>query len=458
MSKGLALLEQSLLQYDEEISRAKSPAEPRAGRHKTDVHGPSRSPERDRSLETVQKQEENMSVELPFNTVIVKNKCDAKETNERREHAEGEESEDEEGEDEGEEAGCSSDTKVLVFSSFESDDSDEWEPEDKSVSEKDGEETSVKERTQQGPTCVQPSAANQDKASVWRGSAPLLGSLVFHNCSLKENRSSRSNEPRVEQINKREKERPGCSAGGSEKTKTQQNTSNSSTSKQTDTSAPSLAKSNISEVQKTAVKDKRTSTAESEVAKASKHKCADCGKFFQCEAHLQRHMLIHYGLKPFECPVCDKAFRYKSSFKAHLNMHTEEKPLSCTICRKGFTQSRDLRRHMLSHTDEKNFDCQECGGKFKHKHNLIRHIAVIHKAEKRYPCPMCDKAFAQKHDFMTHMRTHSGEKPFSCHICTRSFGAKGTLRTHMKVHRKRVPKDLQETRAFDKLEESVSGL
>ncbi|XP_072319453.1 uncharacterized protein [Eucyclogobius newberryi] len=467
MSKGLALLEQSLLQYDEEILRARLPLDPRAMLQKRDVHT-SMSPEGDRSPEIIKKEDEEIPVELPFNTVIVKNKYDAKE---RRDGAEGEreeegsEEEGSEGDDSSEEEsereeneaegpGCSSEAKGLVFSSFDSEESDEWEPPAKRTSDEDG-AAEVKDQSQEVcPAGVQPSVAKQDSTlissgSTWGGSVPPIGSFVFHNCSLKENRNTRGNEPHVERI--REKESPGCS---SEATVLQTTASSSSetTKPQNDTAAPSLINTDVAEVLKSPPKGKKTNTnSGGEVVKTTKHKCAECGKYFQCEAHLQRHMLIHYGLKPFECPVCDKAFRYKSSYKAHLNMHTEEKPLSCSICDKGFTQSRDLRRHMLSHTDEKNFDCQECGGKFKHKHNLIRHISVIHKAEKRYPCPMCEKAFAQKHDFMTHMRTHSGEKPFSCHICTRSFGAKGTLRTHMKVHRKRVPKDLQEALAFSAL-------
>ena len=88
---------------------------------------------------------------------------------------------------------------------------------------------------------------------------------------------------------------------------------------------------------KTVAKERKRATFNGTVDK-TKHQCSECNKCFQCEAHLQRHMLIHYGLKPFQCPVCDKAFRYKPSYKAHLNMHTEEKPLTCSLCDKGFTQ------------------------------------------------------------------------------------------------------------------------
>ncbi|XP_033831733.2 zinc finger protein 69 homolog [Periophthalmus magnuspinnatus] len=463
MSKGLALLEQSLLKYDEERLRARLPLDSRAMLQKRDVNTLSMSPKSDSSPEMVKKEDDQVPMELPFNTVIVKNECDAKE---RRGEDEGEESEDEEEEEESEdeeeeseeeEPGCSSETKGLVFSSFDSD-SEEWEPAAKRQTEETREAADGNDTKQKG---IQPFVIKRD-----------IGSFVFHNCTLKENRNSRLNEPHRERT--REKDKPGCSTEtttpqtnttnlqpapqNAPKTPQNNNSSSNPTTIQSKTASQNIINTEASEVHKSPAKRKKTQpNPDGEVVKTTKHKCAECGKYFQCEAHLQRHMLIHYGLKPFECPVCDKAFRYKSSYKAHLNMHTEEKPLSCSICDKGFTQSRDLKRHMLSHTDEKNFDCPECGGKFKHKHNLIRHISVIHKAEKPYPCPMCDKAFAQKHDFMTHMRTHSGEKPFTCNVCTRSFGAKGTLRTHMKVHKKTGSKD-QEELSFETGDESVSDL
>lgn len=428
MSKGLFLYEQSLLQFDEEERLRKTlPLGPRAMLHSRDVQTLSMHSDPDSSPEPVKQEEDEVPLELPINTVIVKNEFDLAKFSplkpdraQERSEETSEEEEESEGEDSGEEEpGCSLDLKAQstdghVLSLFDMEDSDDGEPPAKRTRQEEGDvdegSADEEELTQKG---VQSQLPNRNSYQ-----------FVFNNHMTKD----KTQELLKEQDRSDRKLKLGKSSDAM--------------SSKTDTPSENSQEQESSPFKIFPKERKRAPATFNGTVDKTKHQCSECHKYFQCEAHLQRHMLIHYGLKPFECPVCDKAFRYKSSYKAHLNMHTEEKPLTCSLCDKGFTQSRDLKRHMLSHTDEKNFDCQECGGKFKHKHNLIRHISVIHKAEKPYPCPMCDKAFAQKHDFMTHMRTHSGEKPFSCHICSRAFGAKGTLRTHMKVHRKRLPKEL----------------
>uniref|UniRef100_A0A7N8WLH2 C2H2-type domain-containing protein n=1 Tax=Mastacembelus armatus TaxID=205130 RepID=A0A7N8WLH2_9TELE len=56
------------------------------------------------------------------------------------------------------------------------------------------------------------------------------------------------------------------------------------------------------------------------------HKCFKCLKCFPNASKLQRHEMVHTGLKPFNCATCGKAFRQASHLKSHERTHTKRKP------------------------------------------------------------------------------------------------------------------------------------
>ncbi|XP_053568437.1 uncharacterized protein LOC128658019 [Bombina bombina] len=164
-----------------------------------------------------------------------------------------------------------------------------------------------------------------------------------------------------------------------------------------------------------------------------RHFCSECGKCFTKKSHLNDHIKIHTGDKPFSCSVCGKCFARKSRLINHEKIHTGEKAFTCFVCDKCFTQKSYLVDHLRIHTGEKPFSCSECGKCFTCKSQLLRH-QKIHTGERRFECSDCGKCFHQKSDLINHLKIHTGERAFSCSECGKCFTLKSNLIAHMKIH------------------------
>lgn len=64
---------------------------------------------------------------------------------------------------------------------------------------------------------------------------------------------------------------------------------------------------------------------------------------------MQKHQLLHEGIKPYSCPVCFIAFTQQSNLKKHMethnNGHNPPKQI-CGICNKAYSHPVNLLKHI----------------------------------------------------------------------------------------------------------------
>ncbi|XP_064092743.1 gastrula zinc finger protein 5-1-like isoform X2 [Macrobrachium nipponense] len=77
--------------------------------------------------------------------------------------------------------------------------------------------------------------------------------------------------------------------------------------------------------------------------------CHNCPYSTKNRTHLQHHMLIHTGEKPYVCSYCSASFTFKGSMKRHERTHTGEKPFACSECPYTANQRSCLMNHMQKH-------------------------------------------------------------------------------------------------------------
>uniref|UniRef100_K1R865 C2H2-type domain-containing protein n=2 Tax=Magallana gigas TaxID=29159 RepID=K1R865_MAGGI len=175
------------------------------------------------------------------------------------------------------------------------------------------------------------------------------------------------------------------------------------------------------------------------------HICEYCGKEFRQKGHLNVHLLIHTGARPFKCDVCLKEFNQKQILKRHLVTH-----------RQNPNNERQKSIHFLPKASYEELMCESCGKIFTNKYNFQKH-RLIHSGQKPFLCGECGKSFRQKNHLVDHQRIHSGNRPFVCDVCSKTFSQKQNLKKHQQRHEKQDNKQPTEQKIHSNNDSNLSS-
>ncbi|XP_075685125.1 zinc finger protein 148 [Rhinoderma darwinii] len=121
------------------------------------------------------------------------------------------------------------------------------------------------------------------------------------------------------------------------------------------------------------------------------HVCEHCNAAFRTNYHLQRHVFIHTGEKPFQCSQCDMRFIQKYLLQRHEKIHTGEKPFHCDECGMRFIQKYHMERHKRTHSGEKPYQCEYCLQYFSRTDRVLKHKRMCHENRERKSGKSCSK-------------------------------------------------------------------
>ena len=83
----------------------------------------------------------------------------------------------------------------------------------------------------------------------------------------------------------------------------------------------------------------------------------------------------------FQCNVCERKFIRSTHLQRHMRIHTGAKPYSCEICRKRFSRSDHVQIHERSHYKHKIHSCCVCGRLYFDLQLFIAHCKLHAECE-----------------------------------------------------------------------------
>uniref|UniRef100_A0A8C8J064 PR domain zinc finger protein 15 n=1 Tax=Oncorhynchus tshawytscha TaxID=74940 RepID=A0A8C8J064_ONCTS len=167
------------------------------------------------------------------------------------------------------------------------------------------------------------------------------------------------------------------------------------------------------------------------------HPCEMCGRIFNSIGNLERHKVIHTGVKSHGCDQCGKSFARKDMLKEHLRVHDNVRDFLCAECGKGMKTKHALRHHMKLHKGIKEYECKECNRKFAQKVNMLKHYKR-HTGIKDFMCELCGKTFSERNTMETHKLIHTVGKTWSCAVCDKKYVTEYMLQKHVQLTHEKV--------------------
>ncbi|KAM3869108.1 PR domain zinc finger protein 15 [Diretmus argenteus] len=167
------------------------------------------------------------------------------------------------------------------------------------------------------------------------------------------------------------------------------------------------------------------------------HPCEICGRIFNSIGNLERHKIIHTGVKSHSCDQCGKSFARKDMLKEHLRVHDDIRDFLCAECGKGMKTKHALRHHMKLHKGIKEYECKECNRKFAQKVNMLKHYKR-HTGIKDFMCELCGKTFSERTTLETHKLIHTVGKTWTCATCDKKYLTEYMLQKHVHLTHEKV--------------------
>ncbi|XP_075449807.1 PR domain zinc finger protein 15 isoform X1 [Ascaphus truei] len=168
------------------------------------------------------------------------------------------------------------------------------------------------------------------------------------------------------------------------------------------------------------------------------HPCDVCGRIFNSIGNLERHKLIHSGVKSHGCDQCGKSFARKDMLKEHMRVHDNIREYLCAECGKGMKTKHALRHHMKLHKGIKEYECTECHRKFAQKVNMLKHYKR-HTGIKDFMCELCGKTFSEKNTMETHKLIHTEVgKQWTCSVCDKKYVTEYMLQKHVQLTHNKI--------------------
>ncbi|XP_062831197.1 PR domain zinc finger protein 15 isoform X1 [Anolis carolinensis] len=168
------------------------------------------------------------------------------------------------------------------------------------------------------------------------------------------------------------------------------------------------------------------------------HPCEICGRIFNSIGNLERHKLIHTGVKSHACEQCGKSFARKDMLKEHMRVHDNIREYLCAECGKGMKTKHALRHHMKLHKGIKEYECMECHRKFAQKVNMLKHYKRHTAGIKDFMCELCGKTFSERNTMETHKLIHTVGKQWTCSVCDKKYVTDYMLQKHIQLTHDKV--------------------
>jgi len=217
-------------------------------------------------------------------------------------------------------------------------------------------------------------------------------------------------------------------------------------------------------------------------------KCPFCDYKSPRKGHVERHILIHSGEKPYSCSECSYKSHTKDAMTLHARVHSGYKKFECGKCSYATNRKVYLERHLLLHDEDRMYPCSVClyrGGRGREMdatdddgsnnndyevQDLLTdlrdahdqgdafslppcrcHLSSARSADKvsirkvkmysedrPYPCGQCSYRATKKSLLDKHSKVHTGERPFPCPLCKYRASRKAHLLRHMRTHQKEL--------------------